>query len=214
MGFEPMTSVMPVQCSTNWAMRPHWKQVKSEFNLYPSYSMKRVRLCEWDGKVQRTRSFLKNLSLLQCSSETCEHKNKFRTPSELIQGWELVCPTGNSLSICAWVAENFTQDLDLPLTPHSCIHSTSSSSSLKYELGTILRFFAPLVDAKDAPLCPPWDWDAAMFAHSSITELRLKSYGSSPWSSSSTSSSSSSLWQEIKCGGKKTAFVQRFSCGD
>ena len=157
-GFEPMTSVIPVRCSTNWAMkprwkqvksefnlyplyeeskmmciwyksyiwstvwcstnwamRPHWKQVKSELNLYPLYSMKRMRLCEWDGKVQRTRSFLKNLSLLQCSSETCEHKNKFWTPSELIQGWELVCPTGNSPSICTWVTENFTQVLGLSL---------------------------------------------------------------------------------------------------
>ena len=36
-GFEPMTSMIPVQCSTDWAMKPRWKQVKSEFNLYPLY---------------------------------------------------------------------------------------------------------------------------------------------------------------------------------
>ena len=35
MGFEPMTSMILVRCSTNWAMKPSWKQVKSEFNLYP-----------------------------------------------------------------------------------------------------------------------------------------------------------------------------------
>ena len=26
--------VIPAWCSTNWAMKPHWKQVKSEFNLW------------------------------------------------------------------------------------------------------------------------------------------------------------------------------------
>ena len=30
MGFKPSTS-------TNWAMKPRWKQVKCEFNLYPLY---------------------------------------------------------------------------------------------------------------------------------------------------------------------------------
>ena len=29
MGFEPMTSVIPVWCSTNWAMKPQREQVKS-----------------------------------------------------------------------------------------------------------------------------------------------------------------------------------------
>ena len=32
-GFEP-TAIL-VRCSTNWAMKPRWKQVKCEFNLYP-----------------------------------------------------------------------------------------------------------------------------------------------------------------------------------
>ena len=36
-GIEPMTSTIPVQCSTNWALKPCWKQVKSEFNFYPLY---------------------------------------------------------------------------------------------------------------------------------------------------------------------------------
>ena len=36
-GFELMTSTIPVQCSTNWAMEPCRKQVKSELNLYPLY---------------------------------------------------------------------------------------------------------------------------------------------------------------------------------
>ena len=27
-GFEPMTSAIPMRCSTNWAMKPLWKQVK------------------------------------------------------------------------------------------------------------------------------------------------------------------------------------------
>ena len=33
-GFEPMTFMILVWCSTNWAMKPRWKQVRCEFNLY------------------------------------------------------------------------------------------------------------------------------------------------------------------------------------
>ena len=33
-GFEPMTSALPVRCSTNWAMKPH---IGSEVNLLSSY---------------------------------------------------------------------------------------------------------------------------------------------------------------------------------
>ena len=37
-GFEPMvTSAILVRCSTNWAMKPCWKQVKCESNLYLLY---------------------------------------------------------------------------------------------------------------------------------------------------------------------------------
>ena len=43
MGFKPMTSAIPVQCSTNW-VKPCWKQVKSEFNLYPLYE-ESERMC-------------------------------------------------------------------------------------------------------------------------------------------------------------------------
>ena len=32
-----MTSAIPVRCSTNRAIKPCWKQVKSEFNSYPLY---------------------------------------------------------------------------------------------------------------------------------------------------------------------------------
>ena len=38
-GFEPMSSMTPVRCSTNWAMKPCWKQVRCEFNLYPLYEV-------------------------------------------------------------------------------------------------------------------------------------------------------------------------------
>ena len=34
---EPMTSAIPVRCSTHWGMEPRWKQVRCEFNLYPLY---------------------------------------------------------------------------------------------------------------------------------------------------------------------------------
>ena len=34
-GFEPVTSAIQVRCSTDWAMKSRWKQVKCEFNLYP-----------------------------------------------------------------------------------------------------------------------------------------------------------------------------------
>ena len=30
-GFELMTSAIPVRCSTDWAMKPRWKQVRCEF---------------------------------------------------------------------------------------------------------------------------------------------------------------------------------------
>ena len=33
-GFEPMTSALPVRCSTKWAMKPH---IGSEVNLSSSY---------------------------------------------------------------------------------------------------------------------------------------------------------------------------------
>ena len=45
-GFEPMTSAIPVRCSTNWAMKPCWKQVKSEFNLYLLYEENDM-MCIW-----------------------------------------------------------------------------------------------------------------------------------------------------------------------
>ena len=35
--FQPMTSAIPLRCSTKWVIKPHWKQVKCEFNLYPLY---------------------------------------------------------------------------------------------------------------------------------------------------------------------------------
>ena len=37
MGCKPMTSVIPVQCSTNWAMKPRCEQIKRQFNLYSLY---------------------------------------------------------------------------------------------------------------------------------------------------------------------------------
>ena len=46
MGFKPMTSAIPVRCSTNWAMKPNRKQVKCEFNLYLLYEENGVE-CIW-----------------------------------------------------------------------------------------------------------------------------------------------------------------------
>ena len=46
-GFKPMASAILVWCSNNWAMKPCWKQVKSEFNLYQCY-MKNVRWRAYD----------------------------------------------------------------------------------------------------------------------------------------------------------------------
>ena len=40
-GFGPMTFAIPVRCSTDWAMKPCWKQVRCEFNLY--HYMKRMQ---------------------------------------------------------------------------------------------------------------------------------------------------------------------------
>ena len=44
--FESMTSTIPVRCSTNWAMKPRRKQVKSELNLYPLYEENDI-MCIW-----------------------------------------------------------------------------------------------------------------------------------------------------------------------
>ena len=42
-GFEPVTSALPVHCSTNWAMKPH---IGSEVNLLSSYLPWGVKWCE------------------------------------------------------------------------------------------------------------------------------------------------------------------------
>ena len=42
-GFEPMTSAIPVRCSTNWAMKPH---IGSEVNLLSSFFFRAVKWCE------------------------------------------------------------------------------------------------------------------------------------------------------------------------
>ena len=42
---EPMASVIPVRCSTNWAMKPRRKQVRCEFNWYPLYE--ESEMCVW-----------------------------------------------------------------------------------------------------------------------------------------------------------------------
>ena len=40
-GLEPIPSVMPVQCSTNWAMKSHsWEQVKNIFKFWSKLSWK------------------------------------------------------------------------------------------------------------------------------------------------------------------------------
>ena len=36
---NPWPPSIPVRCSTNWAMKPCWKQVRCEFNLYPLYEV-------------------------------------------------------------------------------------------------------------------------------------------------------------------------------
>ena len=60
-GFEPMTSAIPVRCSTNWAMKPRWKQVKSEFNLYTLYEEN--EMCIYD--INHTQIWL---NYYTCSS--------------------------------------------------------------------------------------------------------------------------------------------------
>ena len=42
-GFEPVTSALPVRCSTNWAMKPH---IESKVNLLSSYLLWGVKWCE------------------------------------------------------------------------------------------------------------------------------------------------------------------------
>ena len=47
-GFEPVTSSLPVCCSTNWAMKPH---IGSEVNLLSSYLPWGVKWCELYMKI-------------------------------------------------------------------------------------------------------------------------------------------------------------------
>ena len=47
-GFKPMTSMILVLCSADWAMKPRWKEVRYEFNLYPLLYMKRMTWCVYD----------------------------------------------------------------------------------------------------------------------------------------------------------------------
>ena len=42
-GFAPVTSALPVRCSTNWAMKPH---IGSEVNLLSSYLPWGIKWCE------------------------------------------------------------------------------------------------------------------------------------------------------------------------
>ena len=43
---NPWSYAIPVRCSTNWAVKPCWKQVKSEFNSYPLYEESEI-ICIW-----------------------------------------------------------------------------------------------------------------------------------------------------------------------
>ena len=47
MGFEPMTSVIPVWCSTDWAKKCRQKQVRCKFNLYPLYQATDIKRMMW-----------------------------------------------------------------------------------------------------------------------------------------------------------------------
>ena len=53
-GFEPVTSTIPVRCSTNWAMKPH---IGSEVNLWSSYLPWGVKWCEVNVKPEKIRDF-------------------------------------------------------------------------------------------------------------------------------------------------------------
>ena len=60
-GFEPMNFIILMQHSTNWAMKPRWKQVKSEFNLYTLYEEN--EMCIYD--INHTQIWL---NYYTCSS--------------------------------------------------------------------------------------------------------------------------------------------------
>ena len=66
-GFEPMTSVLPVRCSTNWAMKPH---IGSEVNLLSSCLPWGVKWCEvyennsyWTAVVDERQLILSQILL-------------------------------------------------------------------------------------------------------------------------------------------------------
>ena len=70
-GFKPMTSAIPVRCSTNWAIKPH---IGSEVNLLSSYLP-----VQWNDV-----KFIWNNSYLYCG---CRWKN-----------WKIYCDDHSSLS--------------------------------------------------------------------------------------------------------------------
>ena len=54
-GFEPMTSAIPVRCSTNWAMKPH---IGSEVNVSSYFPVRGVKWCYMKWFIYELRADL------------------------------------------------------------------------------------------------------------------------------------------------------------
>ena len=73
MGFEPVTSAIPVRCSANWAMKPH---IGSKVNLLSSYLPWGVKWCEvyrLGFSSKQFQSYNKSLINQACSGPSREN---------------------------------------------------------------------------------------------------------------------------------------------
>ena len=57
-GFEPVTSALPVFCSTNWAMKPH---IGSEVNLLSTMPVQSVRECCYPNRYKSKTIFVRSI---------------------------------------------------------------------------------------------------------------------------------------------------------
>ena len=91
--FEPMTSAIPVQCSTNWAFKPTGSWSHCEFVIYPykqvNYANEymKVHISEIQRKIWRhdwsSQLYTKNTNM----ADRCG----WQTVNVLIAGWSFLC---------------------------------------------------------------------------------------------------------------------------
>ena len=126
MGFEPMTSAIPVQCSTNWAIKPTGSWSFSEFYIYP--------LRWWDDSEYmkiHTFELQKKEWLSEWSSQLYMQLKQLRKESpKKIQAWIGFEPMTSAILVqCStnWAIKSLIEGLKCYklLTPPLCLHQVT-----------------------------------------------------------------------------------------